>query len=204
MPKLGPWKLEDEFGDGAVSIMSRHFMDPGITEDTVQYETLRKIKSAFVNLYQASVENASTAVIGGKDEKRQLLMGVPIYQGFYDRTQTGMHYDMGDKVVQYYGLSRKADIALQGFLEEEWAASQQDAVRRLDTVQLESFVFLGYAMALHGEEITKIELGGVRKYFANGALEPKHVTLSLSGRSKQLEGGATKFSPSCSADGIRS
>jgi hypothetical protein len=82
MPKLGPWKLEDEFGAGAAVIMARHPMDTGITEDTVQYETVRKMKSAFFNLYQALVENASTAVIGGRDEKSQLVMGVPIYHGW--------------------------------------------------------------------------------------------------------------------------
>jgi hypothetical protein len=88
---------------------------------------------------------------------------------------------------------------LQGLLEEEWAAAQQDAVKRLDIVQMASFVFLGYARASHGEEITKIELGGVRKYFADGALKPKHVffdwTLQKTG------GKATPFSPSCSAGG---
>jgi hypothetical protein len=67
MPKLGPWKLEDEFVARTAAIMARHSMDPGITEDTVQYETVRKMKSAFVNLCQASVENASTVFIGGKD-----------------------------------------------------------------------------------------------------------------------------------------
>jgi hypothetical protein len=40
-------------------------------------------------------------------------MGVPIYHGWYDRANTGMHNRMGDKVVQYYGLPRKAVIALQ-------------------------------------------------------------------------------------------
>jgi hypothetical protein len=50
MPKLVPWKLEDEFGVGAAAIMARHSMDPVITEDTVQYETVRKIKSNFANL----------------------------------------------------------------------------------------------------------------------------------------------------------
>jgi hypothetical protein len=41
-------------------------MDPGITEDMVQYETVRKMKLAFVNLYQTSVENVITVVIGGR------------------------------------------------------------------------------------------------------------------------------------------
>jgi hypothetical protein len=63
MPNLGPWNLEDEFGDGAVAIMARHSMDPGITEDMMQFETVRKMKSDVVNLYQASVANESTAVI---------------------------------------------------------------------------------------------------------------------------------------------
>jgi hypothetical protein len=118
IPKLGPWKLEDEFGAGAAAIMVRHSMDPGITEDTVHYETVRKMKSVFANLYQASVENARKAVIGGRYGKRQLVMGVPIYHGWYDRAQTGMYHCMGDTVVQDYGLSRKAAIALQGLLEE--------------------------------------------------------------------------------------
>jgi hypothetical protein len=91
--------------------------------------------------------------------------------------------------VQDYGLSRKAASTLQGLLEEEWAASQKDAVNRLDIAQLASFVFLGYYRALRGEEITKIELGGVRKYFADGALKPTHATLSLIGCFKQLERG---------------
>jgi hypothetical protein len=78
MPKLDPWKLVDEFGAAAATIMVNHSLDPGVTETTVQFETVRKMKSAFVNLYQASVENESSAVIGGKDGNTQLIMGVPI------------------------------------------------------------------------------------------------------------------------------
>jgi hypothetical protein len=69
--------LEDEFGAGAAVIMVKYSMDRGVTEITVQFETVRKMKSAFVNLYQASVDNASMTVIGGKDGKKQLVMGVP-------------------------------------------------------------------------------------------------------------------------------
>jgi hypothetical protein len=103
------------------------------------------MKSAFVNLYQASVENSSTAVIGGKDGKKQLVMGVPIYHCWYDRAQMGMHHRMGDKIVQDYGLSRKAAMALQGLLESEWAASRESAPKILEVAQLACFVFLGYA-----------------------------------------------------------
>jgi hypothetical protein len=139
----------------------------------------RKMKSAFVNLYQASVENESSAVIGGKDGKKQLIMGLPIYHGWYDRAQVGMHHQMGDKVVQDYGLSKQAVVALQVGLENEWEAAGDNAGNRLEIAQLACFALLGYVRALRGEEITKIELSGVRKYFGDGATEPRHVTLSL-------------------------
>jgi hypothetical protein len=132
LPSLGPWKLEDEIGAGAAVIMAKHSMDPGVTESTVQFETVRKMKSAFVNLYQVSVDNASTAVIGGKEGLKQLVMGVPIYHGWYDRAKTGMHHQIGDKVVQDYGLSRKAVIALQEMMEEEWGTARLEAEKRLE------------------------------------------------------------------------
>jgi hypothetical protein len=69
LSKLVGCKLEDVFGAGAAAIMVKHSMYPGVTEITVQFETVRKIKSAFVNIYQAYVENASTELIAGKDGK---------------------------------------------------------------------------------------------------------------------------------------
>jgi hypothetical protein len=102
---------------------------------------------------------------------------------------------MGEKVVQNYVFFRKAVIALQEMIEEEWGAARLEAVKRLEISHLACFVFLGYARALRGEETTKIEMSGVRKYFADGALEPRHVTLSLIGRLKQMEGGQQKFLP---------
>jgi hypothetical protein len=104
------------------------------------------------------MDNASTAVIGGKEGGKQLVMGVPIYHRWYDRAKTGMHHWMGDKVVQDYGLSRNEVIALQVMMEEEWGAARLEAGKRLEIAQLACFVFLGYARALRGEEITKIEL----------------------------------------------
>jgi hypothetical protein len=102
-------------------------------------------------------------------------MGVPIYHGWYDRAKKGMHHWMGDKVVQDYGFSRKAVIDLKETMEEEWLAARLEAGKRLEIAQLACFVFLGYAQALRGEEIAKIELSGVRKYFADGAVEPRHI-----------------------------
>jgi hypothetical protein len=57
------------------------------------------------------------------------------------------------------------------------------------------FALSGYARALRGVEITKIELSRVRKYFWYGATEPRRVTLYLIGRLTQLEGEQQQFLP---------
>jgi hypothetical protein len=89
-------------------------MDPGITEDTVQYETVRKMKLAFVNLYQASVDNASTAVIGGMDVESQLVTGGGIYHGWYDRSQTGMYHLMGAKWCRIMASQGRQPVPCKG------------------------------------------------------------------------------------------
>jgi hypothetical protein len=106
-----------------------------------------------------------------------------------------MHHRMGDKVVQDYGLSKQGVVALQVGLEKEWEAARDNAGNRLEIYQLACFVLLGYDRALRGEEITNIELSGVRKYFGDGATEPQHVTLSLIGGFKQVEGEHQHFLP---------
>jgi hypothetical protein len=47
-----------------------------------------------------------------------------------------MHHRMGDKVVQDYGFFRKAVIALQEMLEEEWLTALLEAGKRLEIAQL--------------------------------------------------------------------
>jgi hypothetical protein len=65
----------------------------------------------------------------------------------------GMYHRMGDTLVQYYGLSREALVALQLILEREWELAALDADTIMEVAQLISFVLLGYARALRGEDI---------------------------------------------------
>jgi hypothetical protein len=91
------------------------------------------MKSAFVNLYRAFVENETTSIVGGKEEKKRLA--------WYDMFQVGMDHHMG---VQDYGLSREAVVALQEMWEREWTLAGTSVELRLEVVQLACFLFLGY------------------------------------------------------------
>jgi hypothetical protein len=66
----------------------------------------------------------------------------------------------------------------------------------MEIAQLAVFVMVGYARALRGEEIPKLEITGLLKHFAEGGkTEPKHVMLSLVGKFKQEDGERQHFLP---------
>jgi hypothetical protein len=69
--------------------MAKYSMYPGLTERTVQIGTVRTLNSAFVNLYQASVDNTSTAIIGGKYGGNQLVIRVKDRNALLDGRQGG-------------------------------------------------------------------------------------------------------------------
>jgi hypothetical protein len=136
VPMLGPWRVEGESGMGAAIVLLKHYLDHGVTETTVQYNTVQKIKSAFVNLYHAPVENQGSAIVGGRDGKRFISMYAPIYSEFFGRFQAGMHNRMGDKVVQYFGLSRGIMQKFQEVMEGEWIHAGVFREREMEIAQL--------------------------------------------------------------------
>jgi hypothetical protein len=82
VPMLGPCPVEEKVGMGAAIVLLKHSLDHGVTETKVQYNTVQKMKSAFVNLYHAPVENQGSAIVGGRDGKRFVSMDAPIYSIF--------------------------------------------------------------------------------------------------------------------------
>jgi hypothetical protein len=105
VPMPGPWPVKDSFGMGVAIFLLKHSLNPGVTESTAQYDTVRKMKSAFVNVYFASVENQGSAIVGGRDWKKVVSMEAPIYSEFLGRFQAGRHSRMGDRVVKVLNYS---------------------------------------------------------------------------------------------------
>jgi hypothetical protein len=68
-----------------------------------------------------------------------------------------MHHLIRDKVVQDYGLSKQAVVALQAGLEKEWEVARDNAVNQLEIAQLACFASLGYA------QVFGIESGTARR-----------------------------------------
>jgi hypothetical protein len=100
-------------------------------------------------------------------------MDAPIYSELFGLFKAGMHNKMGDKVVQDFGLSREI---MQEVMEGELINTVSLMESKLEIAQQAVCLVVGYARALRGEEIPKLEISGLLKHFSEGdKTVPKHV-----------------------------
>jgi hypothetical protein len=141
IPKMGPWKLMDKFGAGVAAIVAKYYMDPGVTEATVQLKKREKDEIRVCEFVPSICGKLKLRLDWGRGGK-PLVMGVPVYHCWYDRFQVGMHHQMGDTLVQDCGISREDVVALQYMLEREWTLARTNAELWMEVAQLACF-FLG-------------------------------------------------------------
>jgi hypothetical protein len=90
----------------------------------------------------------------------------------------------------------------QEVMEGEWIQVGVFRKRNMELAQLAMFVMVGYARALRGEEIPKLEITGFLKHFSEGdKTTPKHVMLSLVRRFKQDNGEMQHYLPVAAVTG---
>jgi predicted glycoside hydrolase/deacetylase ChbG (UPF0249 family) len=65
--------------------------------------------------------------------------------------------EMGDKVVQDFGLSRGIMQKIQEVMEGGWITAGSLVENKMEIAQLAVFVMVGYAQPLCGEEIPKLD-----------------------------------------------
>ena len=69
-PPLGPWEVGDTIGFGLAIQMLLRSLDNGRRSDYVQYDTVRKLVSAYANCYHASAVGRPQLVSLAKDKNK--------------------------------------------------------------------------------------------------------------------------------------
>ena len=77
-PAMGPFPLEDTQGMGIAVCMLERSLDKGRYRNTLQFETVRKLRSAFSNIWHASRQTLTTSVMA-RDLKKTYVTSCPIY-----------------------------------------------------------------------------------------------------------------------------
>eukprot|EP00980_Cylindrotheca_fusiformis_P031013 scaffold25703_cov171-Cylindrotheca_fusiformis.AAC.2 len=187
-PAMGPFPLEDTFGMKAAYAVLRRSLDPGKTEDTVQFATARKMRSTFSNVYHSSQALTGVSTMAFETTKTYSTT-CPTYGYWFERFMLGCHKRMGDATVTDFALSKPIYRELLRELERDYQASTSDE-ERFKVAEFANLLNFLYLTGLRGEEGMKIDVSGFLKYLEIGYEHPTHphVVLPLLGRLKGEQG----------------
>jgi hypothetical protein len=160
----------------------------GQNANTLQYETVRKVRSFFLNYAQACVGGMG-APFTSDDGSGGRVSNSPTNNLWFQRFTQGCHRRMGNLWLPNRAVSRHELIACFEILEERWELFEKDLIGRDMVLSTACILIAGYHGDLRGEEINRVYAGGMLYYWKE-ATEGKdvHIPLMLSGRFKKEVG----------------
>ena len=184
---LGPFPLGDSFGMRAAVVMLEVSLNKGINDDTVQYGTVRKFRSAFSNIHKASMEGQQGSVMV-KDTSKMSISTCETDGLFFEKFTRGCHKRMGDIVKPDRALSVDILVEIFSLLEMDWGKTLS-AKDRWELALEGCFYVISFVCALRGEEVPLVNLAGIREHLVESdAHKIPHVVVALLGRFKNEHG----------------
>jgi len=195
-PPLGPLPTIDEFSYSVAIAMLLKYLEPGRYATTQQYETIRKLRAGFSNVYLASVPGLASLRLTGGDKPQQLINDCPTNSFWFERFGRGCLSRMGQIIRQDRAVLFELLHALCSMLELEWEAATH--VRdRLAVASLGAFSVIAFCGSFRGPELFLVDLHGLIKYgeeqlISNGI---EYVIVPLLGRFKTELGEQYHLTP---------
>ena len=125
---MGPFPLEDSWGVGVGVAITQLYrsLDKGKYRDYLQYDTTRKIQSAYSNCWGSSIHTLTVGVMA-RDQIKTYVTKCPTYTLWFERFAKGMHSRMGDDRQPDAAISIKLMEALDTKVDQDYLNSQEDA-----------------------------------------------------------------------------
>jgi hypothetical protein len=116
----GPHPLEDIFGMMTAVVLLEHSLNAVINAATVQFNTIRKTRSAMSNYERMTIpEMRHAALAGYKKGDRLGFTNTSVYSLCFDRLIVGCHVIMVDDTRQARAFIIELILVIQKLLEED-------------------------------------------------------------------------------------
>lgn len=184
-PPMGPHPVIDKQGMGLAIVILLRSLDAGKNEPTIQFSTTQKMKTAYANVWRASLRGGEGAVIS-RDTVKLFTTTCPTHGDWFERFSKGMHARMGDLVIQDLGISIEQMHALMERYETRWTNARGNRNLEGNALFPALFSIVCFCCALRGEEAPLMSLLGTRLYLESGEKHRTlpHVVVPLCGRFK--------------------
>ena len=192
MPNRGPYPQADVWGMNIVCGILIRSLDKGRNADTVQYETIRKLRSMYSNFVHTCADGLGASFVSDSGMSSS-ISNSSTSSLFFKRFMLGCHRRMGDVWKPDAPITKDILQVCFDILEEQWDffKDNKDSIGKRKTALMGCMLVAGYYGALRGEEVNRVDLGGMNQYWKEGSSqieEKRHVPLTLMGRFKQITG----------------
>jgi hypothetical protein len=102
-PSTGPLPVSDSFGVRVAITMLLKSTDLGQYANYQQFESIRKLHTAYSNIFMASKEGSESYRTFGGDKHKYYLTKSPTQSQFFERFTLGCVHHMGQEVQQDWG-----------------------------------------------------------------------------------------------------
>ena len=138
-PAMGPYSRDDTFGMALAVCLLIRSLDPGKTEETIQFSTARYIRSVYSNIYHATSEHQTGLAVTAQGTHKIQVTNCPSYSYWFERFMRGVHKRMDEEVHSDYALSVKVLHKILGNLDHKWGAAAT-IVKRKEIVEIAFFL----------------------------------------------------------------
>jgi hypothetical protein len=164
-------------------------LDRGRNADTIQYETMRKLRSHIANFVHTCPGGIGPRFMG-EEGAAGAVLNSPTNAEWFHRFMKGCHRSMGGVWMLDRPVTIQELLKCFALLEDNWVTFEKDDEGRLKAGNVACMLVTGFFAALRGEEIVRADVGAIRKYWDEAIRWPgaQHVPLMLAGRFKRETG----------------
>lgn len=164
LPALGPYPDEDVQGIGVAVAMLVKSTKPGRhNPEYTQFETMRKLRAAYSNMFHASARSNKETLTMGRDTAKSFLTTCPTQSSWFERFCNGCLQRMGQEVRQDLAVSVRVMLAFQEEMELEWR-EPQTTKRRIQLAMIGSYALIAFGGSFRGHEVFLVDTFGIIKY----------------------------------------
>jgi len=195
-PPLGPFPVADTVGYAVAIAMLIKSRDPGRYANYQQFESIRKLRAGYSNVYMASLSGAMSLRTVGGDTAKLSLNDCPTHSQWFEKFSRGCLSRMGQVVKQDRAVSLELMHAVLDLLESEWDQAS-DTRYKSAIARLGAYSVIAFCGSFRGPEVFLVDLFGLRKYLEeNLSVDGKpYVIIPLLGRFKNELGEQYHLTP---------
>jgi hypothetical protein len=188
--------LTDNFGYAVAIGMLIKSRDKGRYSSHQQYETIRKLRAGYTNVYMGSLVGTNQYHTVGGDTAKNSISQCPTHSLWFERFSKGCLSRMGQDIRQDTAISVPVMLALLHDLETDWFSAITPAFRRW-VASLGAFLCIAFCGSFRGPEVFLVDIAGLRSHLAApiDPTLPPHVIVPLLGRFKNEVGAKYHLTP---------